>query len=86
VGRYELKVFFHPVKDQRISFFAIDFRAPSIPHFLRNGWETNIITVYTISENALVTKLRVHAGLAIGAALPAYAHRKSKGESTGKTG
>jgi hypothetical protein len=26
---------------------------PSIPRFLRNGWDTYKILVYTISENAL---------------------------------
>ena len=33
--------------------FAKDFRAQSFPFFLRKGWDTNEILVYTISENAL---------------------------------
>jgi|GEM_PF-3143075 len=37
-----------------ISSFAIDFRAPPIPRFLRNRWETNKITVYIVAGNALI--------------------------------
>ena len=49
------------VKDQDLSryilydilAFAIDFRAPSIPRFLRNGWEANEIPLHTISKRVL---------------------------------
>jgi hypothetical protein len=39
--------------NQDIFGFTVDFRAPSISRFVRNGWDTYKIPACTIPENAL---------------------------------